>query len=185
MANFRPPPRRGSRVGRRRLSCDAETVARPQPDEADFDIDTFLARPLMAHLATSSPDGPRDSPVWFLWEQQSVWLIGNSRDSFPRRIARDGRCAIGIVDFDLARGRLHHVGMRGAATVVPLDQDRLHRLLSRYLGDNKARWNPEFRRTVIDRLDLMVRFEPMSIVARDQSYFSRTADGDTRPHDTA
>ena len=135
-------------------------------------IDEVLARPLMAHLATSSPDGPRDSPVWFLWEGGAVWLIGNHRDSFPRRIERDGRCAIGVVDFDLVGGVLLHVGMRGRAEVVPLDPARLYRLLSRYLGPDASQWNADFKRRVIDHLDLMVRFVPSSVVARDQSYFA-------------
>ncbi len=138
----------------------------------ELDIEEVLARPLMAHLATSSLDGPRDSPVWFLWEDGAVWLIGNHRDSFPRRVEQDGRCAMGIVDFDLSRGVLLHVGMRGLAEVVPLDSGRLYRLLSRYLGADKGRWNADFHRTVIDHLDLMVRFVPSSIVTRDQSYFA-------------
>jgi hypothetical protein len=71
-----------------------------------------------------------------LSEDAAVWFVGNSRDSFPRRIARDGRCAVGFVEFDLVRGVLLHVGMRGDATLVPLDRDRLHRLLRRYLGED-------------------------------------------------
>jgi len=140
--------------------------------ENGFDIDDFLQRPLFAHLATASEDGPRESPVWFLWEDGAIWLIGNSRDSFPKRIQKDGRCAIGIVDFDLQRGFLQHVGFRGHATVVTLDKERLYRLLRRYLGDDETAWNPWFRANVIDGLDLMVRFEPTAIVARDQSYFA-------------
>jgi len=140
--------------------------------ENDFDIDDFLKRPLFAHLATVSEDGPRESPVWYLWEDKAIWLVGNTRDSFPKRIKGDGRCAIGIVDFDLQRGFLQHVGFRGMATVVPLDKERLFRLLRRYLGDDEANWSPWFRANVIDELDLMVRFEPTSVVARDQSYFA-------------
>jgi nitroimidazol reductase NimA-like FMN-containing flavoprotein (pyridoxamine 5'-phosphate oxidase superfamily) len=143
--------------------------------EHDFDIDEFLQRPLFAHLATTSEHGPRESPVWFLWEGGALWLIGSSRDSFPRRIQRDPRCAIGIVDFDVHRGFLCHVGMRGTAEVVPLDRRRLHRLLRRYLGRAEKNWEPTFRAQVVDRLDLMVRFSPASIVARDQSYFLKTS----------
>jgi hypothetical protein len=62
--------------------------------------------------------------------------------------------------------------MRGVAEVVPLDPARLQGLLSRYLGTDPARWNADFRHRVIDKLDLMVRFVPSSIVARDQSYFA-------------
>jgi len=140
--------------------------------EKDFEIDEFLARPLFAHLATASEDGARESPVWFLWEDEAVWFIGNERDSFPQRIRKDGRCAVGIVDFDLKKGFLRHVGMRGNAEVVPLDKERLYRLLRRYLGGDETKWNPRFRAAVIEGLDLMVKFTPTSIVARDQSYFA-------------
>jgi hypothetical protein len=141
----------------------------------DFDIDTFLRQPLLAHLATASPDGPRDSPVWFLWEDRELWLVGNDRDSFPKRIRADPRCAVGIVEFDLARGRLRHVGIRGKGSIEPIDPARLHRFLGRYLGENEGEWNGDFRSRVIDRLELMVRIEPRSIVARDQSHFASVA----------
>jgi len=142
--------------------------------DTDFDVAGFLQQPLVAHLATASPDGPRESPVWFLWEDQAMWLVGNERDSFPKRLRADGRCAVGVVEFDLRRGLLKHVGIRGIATVIPLDRFRLHRLLRRYLGENDSMWNPRFRESVIERLTLMVKIEPTSIVARDQSYFART-----------
>ena len=145
--------------------------------DRDFDLDRFLRQPLIAHLATASPHGPRDSPVWFLWEEGALWVVGNDRDSFPKRLRADERCAIGVVEFDLERGILRHVGLRGVATVAPLDRSRLRRLLGRYLGDDEASWNPRFRADVIDRLTLMVRFEPRSVVARDQSYFGGSSHG--------
>ena len=140
--------------------------------DRDFDIDAFLQRPLVAHLATVSERGACESPVWFLWEDGTMWLVGNDRDSFPKRLRADGRCAIGVVDFDLDRGVLEHVGIRAVATVLPIDRARLRRLLERYLGDNEAMWNAGFRERVVDHLTLMVRIDPVSIVARDQSYFA-------------
>jgi hypothetical protein len=136
-----------------------------------FDLETFLARPLIAHLATASADGPRESPAWFLWEEGAVWLIGTSSDSFPKRIRLEPRCSIGFVEFALDRGVLLHVGMRGTAAVLPLSDERLHRLLRCYLGGDETKWNPLFAQTVIEKLDLMVRFTPESVVMRDQSYF--------------
>jgi hypothetical protein len=65
-------------------------------------LEHILSRPLFAHLATAHEHGPRESPVWFLWEENSIWMIGNyNTDSFPKRIERDPRCAIGIVDFNV------------------------------------------------------------------------------------
>jgi hypothetical protein len=134
-------------------------------------------------LATTSSDGPRESPVWFLWEAGALWLVGNNRDSFPKRIQLDPRCSVGIVEFELQRGLLKHVGIRGTGTIEALDRERLHRLLSRYLGSDETAWNPRFRSTVIDRLELMVRIEPTSVVARNQSYFSNVSPGESAPND--
>ena len=65
-----------------------------------FELEEFLSRPLFAHLATNSELGPRESPVWFHWDGDHIWIIGG--DSFPDNVRRDARCAVGIVDFDRA-----------------------------------------------------------------------------------
>src|SRR5437588_5009509 len=122
--------------------------------DADFDVDEFLRQPLVAHLATASHDGARESPVWFLWEDQAMWLVGNERDSFPKRLQVDGRCAIGVVEFDLRRGLLKHVGIRGIANVLPLDRFRLNSLLQRYLGENEATWYAQFSTIECDGITL-------------------------------
>ena len=100
----------------------------------DFPLEDVLSRPLMAHLATASAEGPRDSPVWFLWEDGVMWFVARSVDRFPKRIRETPKCSVGVVDFNLQRGTLRHVGMRGTAEVTPVDKARLHRLLARYLG---------------------------------------------------
>lgn len=137
----------------------------------DFDLNEVLAKPLMAHLATASPDGPRDSPVWFLWENEAIWLIGTSRDSFPKRLRADPRCAVGVVDFDLSRGVLRHVGIRGVADIQSVDRNRLYRLLRGYLGDDRSTWNTWFEENIVQPLDIMIEIRPISIVANDVSYF--------------
>lgn len=139
----------------------------------DFDPDVVLSKPLMAHLASSSPNGPCDSPVWYLWEDGAIWLIGNSGDSFPKRLRAEPRCAIGVVDFDADRGVLRHVGIRGVAAVQEMNQPRLERLLTRYLGGDKNLWNKWFTENIVDGLDLMICVTPETegIVARDMSYF--------------
>jgi hypothetical protein len=142
----------------------------------DFAPELVLTQPLMAHLATASPEGPRDSPVWFLWEDGAIWLIGTSEDSFPARLRADPRCAVNVVDFDVARGILRHVGIRGEAAILPIDRDRLHRLLTRYLGPDEKKWNAWFRETIVAPLDLMIRVTPASVIARDMSYFKTGPD---------
>jgi hypothetical protein len=147
-------------------------VIRDRPRTVD--LDEFLARPLFAHLATASEHGPRESPVWFLWEDGAAWILGSRRDdSFPDRIERDPRCALGIVDFRREEGVVHHVGMRGRGSVEPFDPARARRLLARYLGEDDDAWDPRFRATVEspdDESAVLIRFEPDTVVARDVSY---------------
>jgi hypothetical protein len=134
-------------------------------------LDAILARPLFAHLATASELGVRESPVWFLWEAEALWIIGNYRtDTFPSRIEQEPRCAIGIVDFDLSTGLVQHVGFRGHADIQPHDESRMKRLLSRYLGEQQERWDSRFVEILGDTDYVFVRFRPETAVVRDQSY---------------
>lgn len=130
----------------------------------------ILSRPLFAHLATHSEEGPRESPVWFLWEAGALWIIGNRlTDSFPKRIDAEPRCAIGIVDYDESTGLVQHVGFRGRASLEPHDADRMKRLLSRYMGEIE-RWDSRFTEILDDTDYIFIRFEPHTAVVRDQSY---------------
>ena len=130
----------------------------------------ILSRPLFAHLATSSESGPRESPVWFLWEDDALWIIGSYQtDSFPKRIEQDPRCAVGVVDFDASKGFVQHVGFRGRASLQPHDEERMKRLLSRYIGEMKT-WDSRFVEILGDADYIFIRFEPETCVVRDQSY---------------
>lgn len=130
----------------------------------------ILSRPLFAHLATHSEDGPRESPVWFLWEDEALWIIGNyETDSFPKRIEAEPRCAIGIVDYDVATGLVQHAGFRGRARLLPHDPQRMKRLLSRYMGAIED-WDSRFVEILDDTDYIFIRFDPETAVIRDQSY---------------
>jgi hypothetical protein len=138
-------------------------------DHQHFDLAEFLSRPLFAHLAHLSEHGPRESPVWFHWDGASIWIVGGT--SFPANLRRDPRCAIGIVDFDVATGRCQHVGMRGTAEVLPFDPAVARTIFRRYFGPDEADWDTRFDDVFDGSADLeLVRFIPETVVVRDQSY---------------
>src|SRR5262249_5824317 len=111
-------------------------------DRAIFDLNEFLCRPLYAHLAHSSESGARESPVLLHWAGGAAWIIGGS--SFPANLKHDPRCALGIVDWDLATGRSQHVGMRGRAEVLPFDAAMAQTIFRRYFGPDQTDWDPRF-----------------------------------------
>ncbi|MDZ7747278.1 MAG: pyridoxamine 5'-phosphate oxidase family protein [Halobacteriales archaeon] len=144
-------------------------------DTLGVPIATFLARPLFAHIATASPDGPRDSPVWFLYDEgtETVWIDADrASNSFTDRIDDDERVAVGVVDSEPARGLIQHVGVRGTATLEPFDADRTEKLYAKYLGADPETWDDRFRSYIEQPPEsaTLVRVDPATVVARDQSY---------------
>lgn len=139
-------------------------------NRAKLSLEAVLARPIFAHLATVCEKGPRDSPVWFLWKDKLLWIIANEHDTFPLRIQKDPRCAVGIVDFDVTTGCVHHVGFRGSAVVEQWSPERAIKMLSRYLGPGQLKWDVRFQETVNNFTNRWVRFTPETVVIRDQSY---------------
>ena len=112
-------------------------------------------------------------------------MIGNRRtDSFPARLEQVPQCALAVVDFDPHAGLVHHVGMRGMATLEPFDEERASQILRRYLGQNSDHWDHERFVKPLDDLDnVLVRFVPDTVVTRDQSYRPAPASIARRPRD--
>ncbi len=137
----------------------------------NFDPVRVLSKPLMAHLASVEDGAPRSSPLWFLYEDGAIWLFGVSDDSFIRRLTAEPRCALSIVDFDLEKGVLLHVGVRGVATVTDVDHDRLKRFVGKYLGSNSEAWNEWFVQNIVDSIDKMVEVKAKTTVTKDVSYW--------------
>jgi hypothetical protein len=135
-------------------------------DHLGADLDDVLQSPLFCFLSQCSDDGSRVSPLWFLWEDDSLWMIAQLPNrSYPRRVRDYPECAVAIVDFDPHEGRVRHVGMRGDATLEPWDPDRADRLLTKYLGDNERDWDDGFRGLDGENYRL-IRFDPETVVAR-------------------
>lgn len=136
-----------------------------------IDFNEFMTRPLFAHLSTMSDQGPVDSPVWCMWEDDCIWINTDIvNDSFGKRLTSDNRCAIGIIDYDNNTGKLHHVGFRGKAEVVNFDAMIGARIFTKYLGSAQDTWPPWFQQFLNDQNARLVKFTPKTVVIRDLSY---------------
>lgn len=153
-------------------SARARWLRRAMPTR--FDPERLLSRPLMVNLATVSADGPRNAPMWFLWEDGMLWLPSSAGASSVARIVRDPRVAAEIVEFDNAAGVLLHLGFRGRAEVVAMDPGRFRRLLAKYLGPEPATWNRWFIDEIAcidDPAGRFIRVDPESTFTNNVSFF--------------
>lgn len=144
--------------------------------QEDFDINIVLGKPLMAYLSSLKEYIPCSSPLWFLYDDSKLWLFGTEKDSFIQRLDKNPNCAVSVVDFDLKSGILRHVGLRGSATVIEVDQKKLDNFLYKYLGSNKANWNEWFVKNIVIPLNRMAVINPSSVVAKDVSFFKNKMD---------
>lgn len=144
------------------------------PMPTPFDPDAVLSQPLMVMVSTLSPDGPRNAPMWFLWEDGALWMPASDTTSTVRRLEADARIAAEIVDFRNEDGVLLHLGLRGEATVEAMDPARFRRLLAKYLGPDEAAWNPWFIDSVAcidDPAGRLIRMVPDSVFTNNVSFF--------------
>jgi nitroimidazol reductase NimA-like FMN-containing flavoprotein (pyridoxamine 5'-phosphate oxidase superfamily) len=140
--------------------------------EDGFDLDGFLAQPLVARLATNSPTGPQVRPIWFLWEDGAFWWLTGSWSKLAQIVAADPRTALVVDSCDIQTGEVKIVAARGDAEVVAYDGDRAFRKLSRYLGTDRSRWDPRFGTdgTDDDPEAAMGMLRPRTLSARDASF---------------
>jgi nitroimidazol reductase NimA-like FMN-containing flavoprotein (pyridoxamine 5'-phosphate oxidase superfamily) len=144
-------------------------VARDWKLDPGFDLEGFLARPLVARLATA---GPTVRPIWFVWEEEAFWWLTGRWARLAAILDRDPEVALVVDSCDLRSGEVLQVVARGAAEVVAFDPDRARRKLSRYLGPDESTWDPE--RFLVGTFDdpsaRLVRLAPRRLRARDLSY---------------
>lgn len=139
----------------------------------DFDLDTFLRQPLVAHIATA---GPTIRPVWFLWERQAFWWLTGEWSALSRHLSSDPTVALVIDVCDLDTGEVKQVRARGSAEIHAYDRDRAYRKLSRYLGADERRWDDRRFQLEADPTTRFVKLTPESIEAVDLSFYPATRD---------
>jgi len=110
--------------------------------QAPFAVDTFLAQPLVARLATH---GLALQPVWYLWEDEKFWVITGPWSALERRLTADSAFTLVVDTCDPGTGRVRQVLARGHGTVTAFDAARGRRKLSRYLGPDEEHWDTRFR----------------------------------------
>jgi PPOX class probable F420-dependent enzyme len=106
----------------------------PLPPE----LDTFLARPNPAVIATLEPDGaPHTAPTWYIWQDGRIEVNMAASRKRLEHLRRDPRISLTVIDAD---DWYRHVTLRGR--VVSMDDDpqleSIDRLSRQYGGQPYA-----------------------------------------------
>jgi nitroimidazol reductase NimA-like FMN-containing flavoprotein (pyridoxamine 5'-phosphate oxidase superfamily) len=143
------------------------SIATARIDEG-FDLDAFLAKPLVARVAAR---GPSILAVWFLWEDGAFWWLTGGWSRLSATLKADPSVALVVDTCDLATGDVLELSAEGEAEIYQLDSGRARRRLRRYLGADESRWPERFKSgTFHDPTTRLIRLEPTRVRARDLSY---------------
>jgi hypothetical protein len=81
------------------------------------ELDAFLSAERTCRVATTTPDGPHLTALWFVWDGTSLWLYSITRSKRWRDLAADPRVAV-LIDTGHAYDELRGAELRGTVEVV-------------------------------------------------------------------
>jgi hypothetical protein len=81
------------------------------------ELDAFLASERTCRVATVSPAGPHNTPLWFVWDGTALWLTSIVKSQRWTDLARDPRVAV-LVDAGEAYDELRGAELRGSVEVI-------------------------------------------------------------------
>jgi nitroimidazol reductase NimA-like FMN-containing flavoprotein (pyridoxamine 5'-phosphate oxidase superfamily) len=133
-------------------------------------MDAFLARPLIARLATSDRDRPRVLPMWYLWDGAELWMETSPTFANARILRANPNAAV-TIDEALDGFRLRAVVMRGTVELVETPHDRVlevvRSIYQRYLS-REEQASPTGQ-GMLETGHLLIRFHPERIISWDTS----------------
>ena len=138
----------------------------------------FLARPLIARLATADGEQPRVLPMWYRWDGANLWMETSATFPNYRILKRNPRAAV-TIDQSLGGLRLRAVVMLGSIEIIDTPssavEDELRRIYERYLtSEEMASVGREMIRT---GTHVILRFVPGRITTWESVADNQTAAG--------
>jgi nitroimidazol reductase NimA-like FMN-containing flavoprotein (pyridoxamine 5'-phosphate oxidase superfamily) len=131
-------------------------------------LDAFLARPLIARLATAERNQPRVLPMWYLWDGTDVWM--ETSDTFPNaRILRENPHAALTIDEAVGPFAFRAAVMRGEVEVIDAPPERIaamvRKIYRRYLDDGEL--ISEEGQRILAAHHVLLRFHPRRVITWD------------------
>jgi nitroimidazol reductase NimA-like FMN-containing flavoprotein (pyridoxamine 5'-phosphate oxidase superfamily) len=132
-------------------------------------IESVLVEPVLARLATTNPKTlqPHVVPVWFMWEEGSVWISSFVSTRKIRELEKNPQGAV-LIESKQQGGKLQAVLLEGAVELVTeprqLVREIASRIYIRYLGPEGVK-DPEPQSWLNDRENVLIKMSPKKIIS--------------------
>lgn len=139
------------------------------------EIDDFLARPIIARIATVKPDGaPHVAPLWQQWDGEAMWVIPRSRSSWFENLRLEPRVCISCADDvnpDHARVTIEGIAevVEGPVGLIGRVKEIADEMAVRYMGPD----GPSYAAKTADRLRYLIKITPTTITSWRGEWHSR------------
>jgi PPOX class probable F420-dependent enzyme len=126
----------------------------------------LLTRPVLGRLATASREGqPHVVPVWFLWEDDLLWISSFSSTRKNIDLQQNPKCAI-VIDLEQASDGLTAVMFEGRAELVSEPRqavrERIERVYLKYLGP-EGLLEPDPQSWLNSPENVLIKFTPTRV----------------------
>ena len=131
---------------------------------ADLNIDEYLARPLLADLATVKADGsPHVAPVWFQYQDGQIRIVAQTNSVKTRNIQHEPRVSLSVA---IHERPYKYVLINGTAELSKEGIPELTRSLAiRYQGEQEGN---EYADRVLVEMDFyLITITPTKIISWD------------------
>ena len=134
-------------------------------------VDSFLSRPVLARLATAAPSKedpafsqPHNTPVWFLWDGESVWISAFQSTRKGREVKRSPFVAV-LIDGQEPFEGVTAVLMEGRANVIlepGIVQEMSRRIYTLYMGEEGVKEEAP-QSWIVDPDNSIIQLKPAKI----------------------
>jgi len=136
----------------------------------DTKIEELLAQPVLARLAVADPatGQPHVVPVWFLWDENCIWISAFSSTQKVKLLHGNSRAAV-LVEPDASHpSPLQAVLIKGNAEIIDNPRDFIARqaikIYAHYLGEEGAQ-AAEPQSWAYDPENRILRIQPKKILS--------------------
>ena len=130
-------------------------------------VEELLQQPVLARLATVNPKTmqPHVVPVWFGWEDNTVYISAFTSTRKVKDLLRNQRCAVLVEPKDPSQSKIQGVLLEGACQVIseqPYVAKRAEWIYVKYMGLEGAK-APEPQSWLTDPESRIIRLIPEKV----------------------